>query len=42
MAHLPPILARQLTLKAIFSTQWPPRPRAEGGQVELVLGRFSS
>ena len=38
VAHLPPDLARQLTLKTTFSTKWPPRTRAEGGQVEPVLG----
>src|SRR3972149_3159549 len=39
MAHLPPIIARQLTLKTAFSTNWPPHTHAEGGQVEPVLGR---
>jgi hypothetical protein len=24
--------------KTTFSTKWPPHPRAEGGQVEPVLG----
>jgi hypothetical protein len=38
LAHLPPIIARQLTLKTTFSAKWPPHPRAEGGQVEPVLG----
>jgi hypothetical protein len=38
LAHLPPIIARQLTLKTTFSIKWPPRTRAEGGQVEPVLG----
>jgi hypothetical protein len=38
LAHLPPIIARQLTLKTTFSAKWPPRTRAEGGQVEPVLG----
>ena len=38
LAHLPPIIARQLTLKITFSIEWPPRTRAEGGQVEPVLG----
>jgi hypothetical protein len=38
LAHLPPVLARQLTLKTTFSTKWPPHPSAEGGQVEPVLG----
>ena len=40
LAHLPPIIARQLTLKTTFSAKWPPRTRAEGGQVEMVLGRL--
>jgi hypothetical protein len=40
LAHLPPIIARQLTLEITFSAKWPPRFRAEGGQVEPVLGRF--
>ena len=31
-------LASQVTLKITFSTKWPPHPRAEGGQVEPVLG----
>jgi hypothetical protein len=39
MAHLPPIIAKQLTLETIFSAKWPPHIRAEGGQVEPVLGR---
>lgn len=38
LAHLPPIIARQLTLKITFSTKWPLRTHAEGGQVEPVLG----
>jgi hypothetical protein len=38
LAHLPPIIAGQLTLKATFSAKWPQHPRAEGGQVEPVLG----
>jgi hypothetical protein len=38
LAHLPPIIAKQLTLKTTFSTKWPPQTRAEGGQVEPVLG----
>jgi hypothetical protein len=25
--------------KTTFSAKWPPHPRAEGGQVEPVLGR---
>ena len=33
LAHLPPIIARQLTLKTTFSAKWPPHTRAEGGQV---------
>jgi len=37
-AHLPPIIARQPTLKTTSSANWPPHPRAEGGQVEPVLG----
>jgi hypothetical protein len=37
MAHLPPIIARQLILKTTFSTKWPPRTHAEGGHVEAVL-----
>jgi len=37
MAHLPPIIARQLTLKTTFSAKWPQRTRNEGGQVEPVL-----
>jgi hypothetical protein len=40
LAHLPPDLASQPTLKTTFSTKWPPHPRAEGGQVEPVLGGF--
>jgi hypothetical protein len=40
LAHLPPIIAKQLTLETTFSTKWPPRTRAEGGQVEPVLGAF--
>ena len=40
VAHLPLTIARQLTLKTTFSTKWPPRTRAEGGQVEPVLGSF--
>jgi hypothetical protein len=39
-AHLPPDLAKQLTLKITFFTQWPPLTHAEGGQVEPVLGSF--
>jgi hypothetical protein len=39
-AHLPPVLARQLTLKTTFSTKWPPHTHAEGGQVKPMLGRF--
>jgi len=39
MAHLPPIIAKQLTLKTTFSANWPPRTHAEGGQVEPVLGK---
>jgi len=42
LAHLPPIIARQLTLKITFSAKWPPHPHAEGGQVEPVLGSHSS
>jgi hypothetical protein len=38
LAHLPPIIAKQLTLKTTFSTKWPPQTRPEGGQVEPVLG----
>jgi len=38
LAHLPPVIAGQLTLETTFSTKWPPRTRAEGGQVEPVLG----
>jgi len=48
MAHLPPIIARQMTLEITFSTEWPPRttpiaehPGAqhrEGGQAEPVSG----
>ena len=37
MAHLPPIIASQPTLKATFSAKWPPQTRAGGGQVEPVL-----
>jgi hypothetical protein len=33
-------LASQVTLKITFSTKWPPLFRAEGGQVEPVLGEF--
>jgi hypothetical protein len=36
------ILASQVTLKTTFSAEWPPHPRAEGGQVEPVLGRFAA
>jgi hypothetical protein len=42
LVHLLPIITRQLTLRIIFSTQWPPHSRAEGGQVEPVLARFLS
>jgi len=38
MAHLPPILARQESLKNTSSAKWPPRTHAEGGQVEPMLG----
>jgi hypothetical protein len=38
LAHLTPILARRQSAKITFSTQWPPHPRAEGGQVEPVFG----
>jgi len=38
LAHLPPILAGQLTLEITFSAKWPPQTRAEGGQVKPVLG----
>jgi hypothetical protein len=38
VAHLQPIMARQLTLKTAFSGEWPPQNHAEGGQVEPVLG----
>jgi len=31
LAHLPPIIARQESLKTTFSAKWPPRTRAEGG-----------
>jgi len=37
LAHLPPIIARLLTLKITFCIKWPPRTHAEGGQVEPVL-----
>jgi hypothetical protein len=37
LAHLPPIIAKQLTLKITFSTKWPPPTDAGGGQVEPVL-----
>jgi hypothetical protein len=39
MAHLPPDLESQVTLKTTLSAKWPPRTRAEGGQVEPVLER---
>jgi hypothetical protein len=32
------ILASQVTLKTTFSAKWPPHTRAEGGQVEPMLG----
>ena len=38
LAHLPPIIARQLALTTTISGKWPPRTSAEGGQVEPVLG----
>jgi hypothetical protein len=38
MAHLTPIIARQLTLENIFSSKGLPLTHAEGGQVEPVLG----
>jgi hypothetical protein len=40
LAHLPPDLAKRLTLKIPFSTKWSPHPRTEGGHVEPVLGAF--
>jgi hypothetical protein len=33
-------LASQAILKITFSSKWPPLFRAEGGQVEPVLGCF--
>jgi hypothetical protein len=38
LAYLPPDLAEQACAKVAFSDKWPPRTRAEGGQVEPVLG----
>jgi hypothetical protein len=40
MAHLPPVMARQLSHQAAKLAKWPPHPRAEGGQVEPVLARW--
>jgi hypothetical protein len=31
-------LNKKKLLENTFSTKWPPHPRAEGGQVEPVLG----
>jgi hypothetical protein len=42
LAHLPLIIARREGLKTTFSTEWPQRTRAEGGQVEPVLGSSSA
>jgi hypothetical protein len=41
MAHLPPDLAEQESPKTTDSAKWPLQTRAEGGQVEPVLGGFS-
>jgi hypothetical protein len=38
LAHLPPDLARQQSIKTTFSAKWPPHSRAEGGPVEPGLG----
>jgi len=42
LAHLPPILAEQESLKITFSTKAPQHTHAEGGQVHAVLGRSFS
>jgi hypothetical protein len=42
LAHLPLIIAKQLTLKIIVSPEWPPRTYTEGGQAEPVLCRLAS
>jgi len=34
-------MAERESLNTASSTKWPPRTRAEGGQVEPVLGGFS-
>jgi hypothetical protein len=38
MAHLPPVMARQLSHQAAKPAKKPLRTYAEGGQVEPVLG----
>jgi hypothetical protein len=40
LVYLPPIIARQLTLKDNFSAKWPPHTYAKGDHVEPVLGAF--
>ena len=42
MAHLTADLNKVRLRKITFSAKWPPHPRAEGGQVEPVLGRFAA
>jgi hypothetical protein len=39
-AHLPPVIAGQESVETAYSTKWPLRTHAEGGQVELMLGRL--
>jgi len=38
LAHLPSILTKTRWRKITASTKWPPQTRAEGGQVQPVLG----
>ena len=41
LAHLPPMMARQLSHQAKKLTKTPLRTHAEGGQVEPVVGSLS-